>query len=55
MLATGLLHPLTSGSARAWPLDALYLATANAVTGPRALIDRTVADLVADLDWTATP
>ena len=55
MLATGLLHPLTAGSARAWPLDALYLATANAVTGPQALIDRTVADLVAGIDWYATP
>jgi len=52
-LATGLLHSLTSGSAEAWPLDALYLASANAVTGPRALLDSAVADVVASIDWSS--
>lgn len=50
MLATGLLHPLASGGSRV-PADLLYLLGTNPVSGPRALVDLALADLVAEIDW----
>ena len=50
MLATGVLHPLTSGGA-GLPAELLYLVGANSVDGPRALVDLALADLMADIDW----
>lgn len=50
MLATGLLHPLASGGSR-MPADLLYLLGTNPVSGPRALVDLALADLVAEIDW----
>lgn len=50
MLATGLLHSLTSGGA-GLPPELLYLVGANPVDGPRALVDLALSDLMADIDW----
>ena len=35
-----------------WPIEVLYLASANALTGPRVLVDVAVDDIVSSIDWT---
>jgi murein DD-endopeptidase MepM/ murein hydrolase activator NlpD len=51
MLGTDLLHDLAAGTA--WPVEVLYLASANALTGSRLLVDVAVDDIVASIDWDA--
>lgn len=50
MLGTELVHGLMAG-ASAWPIEVLYLASANALSGPRVLVDAAVDDIVAGIDW----
>jgi murein DD-endopeptidase MepM/ murein hydrolase activator NlpD len=50
MLGTELVHGLMSG-ATAWPIEVLYVASANALSGPRVLVDAAVDDVVAGIDW----
>ena len=51
MLGTELVHGLMSEATR-WPVEVLYLASANALSGPRVLVDAAVDDVVAGIDWT---
>jgi hypothetical protein len=50
MLGTELVHGLIA-DAKAWPLEVLYLASANTLSGPRVLVDAAVDDIVAGIDW----
>lgn len=50
MLATEVLHPLSSGGARV-PAELLFLVGARPLEGPRALVDLALSDLVAEIDW----
>jgi hypothetical protein len=50
MLGTDLVHDLAAGTTP-WPIEVLYLASANSVTGPRALVDLAVDGIVASIDW----
>ncbi len=49
-LGTDLVHDLVSG-ATPWPVEVLYLASANALSGPRVLVEAAVDDIVASIDW----
>ena len=50
MLGTELVHGLIS-DATPWPIEVLYLASANPLSGPRVLVDAAVDDIVAGIDW----
>jgi len=50
MLATEVLHPLSSGGARL-PAELLFLVGARPLEGPRALVDLALSDLVSGIDW----
>ncbi len=50
MLATEVLRPL-SGGASAIPQEVLYAAGANPQSGPRALVQLALDELVAGIDW----
>ena len=51
LLSPELLQALAAGTAP-WPIEVLYLASANALTGPRVLVDVAVDDIVSSIDWT---
>jgi murein DD-endopeptidase MepM/ murein hydrolase activator NlpD len=50
MLGTSLVHGITSRAAP-WPVEVLYLASANALSGPRVLVEAAVDDIVTSIDW----
>jgi murein DD-endopeptidase MepM/ murein hydrolase activator NlpD len=50
MLGTELVHGITSDAAP-WPVEVLYLASANSLSGPRLLVDAAVDDIVTGIDW----
>jgi hypothetical protein len=50
LLSPELLQALAAGTAP-WPIEVLYLASANALTGPRVLVDVAVDDIVSSIDW----
>lgn len=52
MLATGALHAFAAGRSTI-PQEVLYAAGANPHSGPRALVQIALADLVAGIDWAA--
>ena len=52
MLATEALHAFASGGAGV-PQEVMYVAGANPHSGPRALVQMALADLVAGIDWAA--
>jgi hypothetical protein len=52
MLGTELVHGLVTG-ATPWPIEVLYLASANALSGGRVLVEAAVDELVASIDWMA--
>ncbi len=52
MLATEVLHPLAAGG-DAVPSEVLYLVGADPFDGPRALVDLALAELIAEIDWSA--
>lgn len=52
MLATELLRPLSAGSP-SMPAELLYLAGADPLRGPSALVDLALEELVDDIDWAA--
>ena len=44
------MRDLAAGTAP-WPIEVLYLASANALTGPRVLVEVAVDDIVSSIDW----
>ena len=50
LLSPELLQALAAGTAP-WPIEVLYLASANALTGPRVLVEVAVDDIVSSIDW----
>jgi murein DD-endopeptidase MepM/ murein hydrolase activator NlpD len=50
MLGTELVHSITA-DASPWPVEVLYLASANSLSGPRLLVDAAVDDIVTGIDW----
>ncbi|MGH9273565.1 MAG: M23 family metallopeptidase, partial [Acidimicrobiales bacterium] len=52
MLATEALHAFAAGGS-AVPQEVMYVAGANPHSGPRALVQMALADLVAGIDWAA--
>ncbi len=50
MLGTELVHGIAS-DATPWPIEVLYLASANALSGPRLLVEAAVDDIVTGIDW----
>ena len=50
LLSPELLQALATGTVP-WPIEVLYLASANALTGPRVLVEVAVDDIVSSIDW----
>lgn len=48
-LATEVLHQLHTG--RAWPVELLYTVAANSVSGGRGLVQLSLDDMAASIDW----
>lgn len=52
LASASLLRDIAAGTA-AWPIELLYVASANARSGPRVLVDLAIDDIVAGIDWSS--